>query len=486
MKPAGTLEAISLAADLAVDELLSRYQVPGAAVVAVHGGEIAMKLYGVERRNGAPVTAASRFSCGSTSKAFVSALGAVLHAKKLICWDDPVIGLVPEWQMPQDWQRSVTTYRDLCGNRTGVSRRGVCEYGADLDLPISRTFARLRHTPVVAAFREHFSYLNLGFTAAATGFGRAAGLAFQEALRTELLTPLGMHDTLAGIEASPRMEGLCGWHREQDGEIIEISPRLSGANELGASGILTSARDAATWLAFQLGSKSLALPHDLASRTHQPVSIIPPAMRDPSYATDDSLFASYALGWSVSELEGRRIIRHGGNDPGMSAHVALAPDDALGVAVYLNRNSKYCALECSYSVLGTLLGIDRDWRAMLDEHFADEHAQTQAIERLRRANNAPVAGKELERYAGYYDCAYSGPAHVFVADDRLNIRFAMSRYHSGWLKPVGEEHFLLIGTFDCNEGTVIDEVKFTWQDRQLVMDAGWAGDFTRLAPGFSV
>jgi hypothetical protein len=119
---------------------------------------------------------------------------------------------VPEFQLYDPWITQQVSFRDLCGNRLGLPRAGLMEFGLDPSFPAEYVFPRLRHTPPIAPFRSRFTYVNAGHAAAAVAVGRITGLGFLATLRERILGPLGMDGTSGGAAARTALSDQAGWH----------------------------------------------------------------------------------------------------------------------------------------------------------------------------------------------------------------------------------------------------------------------------------
>jgi CubicO group peptidase (beta-lactamase class C family) len=83
---------------------MSNFNVPGAAVAVVQGGEI-VYAEGFGQRNvqtGEPVTTETVFRVGSTTKSMTAMLVATQVDEGLFGWDTPVVDLVPGFSLPNE------------------------------------------------------------------------------------------------------------------------------------------------------------------------------------------------------------------------------------------------------------------------------------------------------------------------------------------------------------------------------------------------
>src|SRR6185295_16735608 len=47
---------------------------------------------------------------------------------------------------------------------------------------------------------------------------------------------------------------------------------------------------------------------------------------------------AYGLGWFLSDYEGKYVVQHGGNIDGMTALVAMLPEEKFGIVILSNMN----------------------------------------------------------------------------------------------------------------------------------------------------
>jgi CubicO group peptidase (beta-lactamase class C family) len=172
-------------------ELLRRHakerSVPGAALGVLRDGVATAAHSGV--------AAGTRFAVGSLAKSAVATVVARLAASKLLSLDDPVASRVPELAAAR-WAARATV-RDLLANRSGLPLRVGFEFdfsGADGegDDALSRFVARVAEAEPTTGV---WSYTNAGWAVLGRALETATGLAWEEAMRTQLLEPAGMAET---------------------------------------------------------------------------------------------------------------------------------------------------------------------------------------------------------------------------------------------------------------------------------------------------
>ena len=74
---------------------------------------------------------------------------------------------------------------------------------------------------------------------------------------------------------------------------------------------------------------------------------------------------SYGLGWLIEPYRGLRMVSHGGNIDGFTAHVAFIPAEKIGVVVLSNLNGTPLPVFISNYIFDSLLGGEvKDWSGL--------------------------------------------------------------------------------------------------------------------------
>ena len=105
-----------------MERVLKEFEVPGIAVSIVKDGKLVLaKGYGVRKLGEpAPVDENTLFGIASNTKAFTSALLAMLVDEGKITWDDPVVKHLPGFQLYDPYVTREMTIRDLLTHRSGL------------------------------------------------------------------------------------------------------------------------------------------------------------------------------------------------------------------------------------------------------------------------------------------------------------------------------------------------------------------------------
>src|SRR5688500_13897171 len=123
------------ALDAYIERAIAEWQVPGLAIAIVRNDSVIhARGYGV-RKLGEPARIDERtmFAAASTTKAFTSALIAMLVDEKKMRWDDPATLHLPGFQLYDPYVTRELTIRDLLSHRSGLSRGDLSWYGTPID-----------------------------------------------------------------------------------------------------------------------------------------------------------------------------------------------------------------------------------------------------------------------------------------------------------------------------------------------------------------
>ena len=370
--------------DAYVDRALREFGVPGMSVAVVKDGRVVLaKGYGVRRAGEpAPVDADTLFGIASNTKAFTCAALSLLAEDAKLSWDDPVTKHLPQFQMWDPWVTREVTVRDLVTHRAGLGLGG-----GDLMWWPSTTFTRgeivrgIRYVRPASSLRSRYAYNNVMFVAAGEVVAAVSGKSWDDVVRERILSPLGMSRTTTSLV--PGADNLAAPHLELNGAVVPVPPMDFG-NAGAAAGIVSSASDMARWVGMLLECATARTPPAGRTCVLKPESIRrmwsaqtvqgtpdPPAGLEPLRAS----FAAYGLGFGLRDYRGRKIVAHSGGLPGYVSHVALVPEERLGLVLLTNQEETGAYEAVKYRVLDEYLGAPVpavDWIAAFRKVAEDE------------------------------------------------------------------------------------------------------------------
>ena len=417
--------------DATVARAMATFKVPGLAVAVVKNDSVIFaKGYGL-RALGAPepVTPHSLFAVGSTSKAFTVAVLQQLEQEGKLRLDDPATQYLPSLQLYDPYVTRELTVRDLVTHRSGLPTANAVWYGT----PYSREeiLRRLRYRKPSASFRSTWQYQNEMFLAAGHVIAAVDGRSWDDAVKARLFTPLGMRASGTSVRELATMPDVAQPHLERDGTVRRI-PYRNIDNIAPAGSINSSVHDMAQWIRFQLAKgkwDGRQLLNEAAFDDARRPYMAMPSSPFSELTAPGAQLVSYGMAWMLYGWNGRTIVEHSGGIDGMTAEVALVPEERLGLVILANLSTVAPQVLQSY-LLDSFFGAPkRDWTgevstkmAALEKAGADAMAKA---ERERTKDSRPTL--PLTAYAGTYADSLYGDVVVREANGALQLTFLGNR-----------------------------------------------------------
>jgi CubicO group peptidase (beta-lactamase class C family) len=406
--------------DSYITKAMADWDVPGLALAIVRNDSVVHATgYGVrELGRDERVDERTLFAIGSSSKAFTALALAQLIDEEKASWDDRATKHLPWFQVHDPYVTREMTLRDLLSHRSGLTRGDRLWYATEV--PRDEIVRRVRFLEPTWSFRSNFGYQNIMYLAAGLVAEEITGKSWDDLVQERIFAPLGMRQSVTSIDPLPGMPNVATPHSRFDDTVTPIAYRDID-NIAPAGSINSSALDMAQWVRLQIGNGMYAGTRLVSEQNmremHTPHTIIPiDTAAERLYP--ETHFRTYGLGWFLEDYRGRRIVHHGGNIDGMSALVAMMPEENVGLVILTNMNGSGLPAVVMRRIFDHYLGgAGRDWSA---EVLAfTEQRREQAAERQRAAEAARAEGTRpslpLERYAGTFRDEMYGA--VIIAHD---------------------------------------------------------------------
>ena len=170
-----------------------------------------------------------------------------------------------------------------------------------------------------------FHYSNPGYGLLGALVGRLRGHGWDQALRQEILVPLGMARTTLSPEP-PHARGFAvhPWADVMQAEPAEATGLMAPAGELWST-----AEDLCRFAVFLLDGDDRVLPATTLAEMRTPAS--PPG--------DEGWAGGYGLGLQLFRQDGRMLYGHSGSMPGFLATLCVSPADGVGGITLANATS---------------------------------------------------------------------------------------------------------------------------------------------------
>jgi CubicO group peptidase (beta-lactamase class C family) len=343
------------------------------------------------------------------------------------------------------------TLRDLLSHRSGLTRGDRLWYATEH--PRDEIVRRVRFLEPTWSFRSAFGYQNIMYLAAGLVTEQVTGRSWDDVVKDRIFAPLGMHSSLTSVDPLPSLSNVARPHTRIEDKVTPVAYR--DIDNIGPAGSINSnVRDMAQWVRLQLGDGTVGGTRVISQRNlremHSPHTIIPiDTAGERLYP--ETHFRAYGLGWFLEDYRGRKVIHHGGNIDGMSALVAMMPEEDVGLVILTNMNGSGLPALVMRRIFDLYLGgAGRDWSreilAFTKQRMEQAAERQRAAEAARAENTRPSLS--LERYAGTYHDDMYGDVVITHDGGRLRVNAGPS-----FIADLEHWHY--------------DTFRATWQDRVL-------------------
>lgn len=454
-----------------VNEALKNWEVPGLAIAIIKNDSIVLaKGYGVRKLGDpTPVNEKTIFAIGSCSKAFTAATIAMLTDDGKLKWDDPATKYLPAFQLYDPYVTREMTVRDLLSHRLGLERGDFMWYGSSFNR--DEIIRRVRFLKPTWSVRSRFGYQNIMFLAAGQIVPSITGKSWDDFARERIFAPLGMTETSTSILALKNSDNAATPHDKFDEKVQPVAWR--NIDNIGPAGSINSnVANMAEWVKMQLAGGKYKNEQLISSgavkEMHMPQTVIR-VEGAAEKLNPETRFMNYGLGWFAQDYRGRKIVQHGGNIDGMSALVAMIPEEKLGLVILTNMDGTALPTALMYRVFdGFLQSPARDWSGDLLKVVKAQEALNKESE--KKTEDARVKGTnpslELAKYAGSYTNEMYGDAKITEENGKLVFQYGaftgdMNHWHFDTFQAVMRQHQLgkAFINFTLNEQGKPDEAK---------------------------
>ena len=338
--------------------------------------------YGDDRKPG-PRTL---FEIGAATDAFTVSAVAVRVQQKALSWNSRLASYLPADASPPEFRGVPIELRHLASHTSNLPPRPLNLNPADERNPFA-DYSKADLTVLLQGIAELNWRPGARYERSFTGMGalgivlenRTGADDYEAALRTTLLEPLGLRDTVVALDDTAA-ETFAPGHQG-----ITAMPPWEWAALAGAGGVKTSAADLLSFLDAHLGTT----PHALTSALQTTHLEIVPTDREDTVG---------ALGWLLTKIGPRQLFWSSGRTGG---HAAFFGFDRLNArAAVVLANSAASVEDIGFHVLAP-----------------DRYPLPQL------PGTVSVDSATLARYAGKYEVTGGARITIFRRDDRLFAQF---------------------------------------------------------------
>lgn len=298
-------------------------QLPAFSIALVDGNQIvwAQGFGYQDPEKKIPATAHTVYRVGSVSKLFTDiGIMQMVEAGK-INLDAPVSQYIPDFH-PQNPFSQPITLRELMSHRSGLLREPpVGNYFDPTEPTLQATVQSMNSTQLVYAPGSHSKYSNAAIAAVGYTLEELNHQPFPEYLKRAVLLPMGMTESAFAPEPSLVRNLAKGYMWSYDGTQFSAPTFELGLAPAGC--MYSTVTDLSQFLMVLFdggrGPKQQVIKRETLEQMWVPQFTAPGEKK------------GFGLGFQVSELNGHRVIGHGGAIYGFATEVVGLPEERLGV-----------------------------------------------------------------------------------------------------------------------------------------------------------
>lgn len=422
------------------------WQIPGMAIAIVKDNEVILsKGYGVrDIREPDSVNENTLFGIASPTKAFTAAAIMKLVEQEKLSLDDRVVDYLPYFELYDPYVTKEMTIRDLLCHRSGLET-----FSGDLLWFASKytrkeILERTKYLKSSFGFRSNYGYSNIMFLAAGEIVAAVSGVSWDEYIKSNFFEPLEMNLSNTSINDLKQSLNIATPHFNVDNELIPLK-FVNCDNMSPALGINSSVADMSNWMITQL-NKGKFKDKEIFSEESSKQMWTPQTILKTSSLDSTMHFQTYGLGWYLFDYHGKLIVNHSGGLDGMISHIALIPEENIGLIVLTNSIS-YLPSALMYKTIDYFLKIgERDWSKEFLGYKTNynEHVEKQKKEEEKSRIKKSYPSQVLTKYTGTFGGALYGNATVSIVEDQLEIDFLPTPIFNSILKHWEFDTFELI------------------------------------------
>ncbi len=330
---AGLEEAVGRL-DAFIREEMKVHGLPAVSIALVEGKQIVWaRGFGLARPGeGAEATAETVYRVGSVSKLFTDLAVMQLVERGELDLDAPVTKYLPDFA-PHNSFGGEISLRQLMAHRSGLVRESPVGHYFDATSPtLEATVRSLNSTGLIHAPGAKTKYSNAAIATVGRVVEKVKGEPFGSYVKRAVLEPLGMK--ASDFEATPEIARrlAVGQMWTYDGRTFDAPTFPLGTAPAG--NLYATVLDLGRFLIALLDEGRPVVKAETLR-----------AMWKPQFA-DNGATSGFGLGFDVGRLDDHRRVGHNGAVYGFATEVAALPDDGLGVAVVITKDSANTIAGC--------------------------------------------------------------------------------------------------------------------------------------------
>lgn len=378
-----------------VDKVFAQFDKPtspGCALAVIKDGQIVYKRgYGMaDLDHDLAIKPDTVFHVASVSKQFTAMAILLLAKEGKLSLDDEVRKYIPELR---DFGHKITI-RHLLHHTSGLRDQWnlliMSGWRLSEDVVKDEDILDLVSKMKELNFKpgDQHLYCNTGYTLSAWIVKKVSGQSLREFSEANIFKPLGMTSTFFRDDHAVTVKRQAYGYRAAANDTFKLS--VPNYDTVGASSLLTTVEDLAKW------------EQNFYDKRVGGEAVIE-QMQTPGTLNDGEKL-NYALGLTVGQYKGHKVVEHSGGDAGYRSHLMRLPEQRLSVACLCN--------------LGANPGL-------FARQVADVYLPSQPAPNLARPNPASgvtLSEAELKSKVGvYWNVRAEEFARVTESDGKLRV-----------------------------------------------------------------
>ena len=317
--------------------LIAKYDVPGAAVAVLAGGEVIDDAAGIlNKGTGVEATPDSVFQIGSITKLWTATLVMQLVDEGKLDIDVPIRTYLPEFRIGDEAAAQEITTRHLLTHTAGFEGDIFTDTGVGDDC-VEKYLGVLGEVPQLFGVGEQFSYNNAGYCVLGRLVEVLREKSYDDCLREHLFAPLGLTHAAASPYEAITFRAAMGHIELEPGAGYQPAPMwaLARSNAPAGSMLTMRPRDLLKFAEMHLNDGKAA----------DGTQVLAPGTAAVMHAKQVELpylgvmGDSWGLGFERFDTEHGEIIGHDGSTIGQNAFLRMVADPhGGGVAVAILTN----------------------------------------------------------------------------------------------------------------------------------------------------
>jgi len=319
-----------------------------------------------------PAQPSTIYSICSISKLFTSVAIMQLRDAGKLRLDDEVSSILPWLSIKQQYADSgPITVRTLLTHSSGLPREADIPYWAEATFPTKeQIIQKLKEQQTLYPASTYFQYSNLGISLLGYIVEQVSGVSYDQYVNDHILKPLRLAETRTyfpkELWRGKMAAGYSELNRKGERRMLDA---FDTKGITSAAGYTSTVEDLARFASWQFRLLKNGGTEILKSSTLREMQQV--HWMDPNWKT------SWGLGFSVSQIDGKTYVSHGGYCPGYQTLLMINPKEKMAFIVMINA-----------------LGVDPD------KYFtAMRNIWNKAMDDKIEERKPPV---DLEPYCGLY------------------------------------------------------------------------------------